>query len=173
MKNVFPVIYLIAILFSLTGNCIANDFKQIERSDSLSKFQSSLKGAIFKKTTELGAKEDLGGNSIGRTGYSYNLSVFAQGQVLVLTKPIKANHGEMQHVIINSLIIPKIDSTILIISDCKYDGKVDEKIVALVVDENTQFFTQVKKAWRLDLQKESIVSTPTSKIECINVSYEQ
>lgn len=50
----------------MTGNCTAKDTQQKERTDSLSQFQSSLKGAIFKRTTELGAKEDLGGNSHAR-----------------------------------------------------------------------------------------------------------
>lgn len=68
-------------------------------------------------------------------------------------------------------MIPKIDKTIVQMSNCALASQDDETVIALVVDDSEQTYTNVKKAWKVNLETENFVEIPTSKVTCDNVSY--
>ncbi len=90
--------------------------------------------------------------------------------VLFLTLIEGANTPTRRETVLDAVLVKTIQGA-FISMQCELAEKADPEIAAHVISADSQWYTDVRQAWRFDLANRTIIEIPARGVRCVNESF--
>ena len=146
-------------------------------TDDANKIQTDSKTKFFQEINELEEFKDFERGAGASIDQYFSIGLYGnikkENIYLVAFKKVKFENGQVRYQIIDTLLMDNLEPNHYIgIGDCRINGRVDKEIIVIYEDEDdVEFYTKIKKAWRADRGLMKIVEIDTTKIDFINEGY--
>lgn len=142
---------------------------------------SSLFGKIFREPAELpelAAYSDIGGAvitdpSVKDFEYGIGWLQSANENVIIMEKFIDGAEGKTRYEILDTIMVPKLkDGQYISYCNCYRDTIFDSRIIAVVNEDEKEFYNSIVQAWSADPRTKKITRiTDLKGIRCTNESF--
>ena len=179
------------VVFIFLFSCNSGETKKVETDDTVGKSETvkTEKESVEKQINEKEVKRyrnlneleefkdfDIGGGALIGENLDYSISSLLHKEIkttrlIALEKVYSGSPSAFS--LIDTLIVENIpENHYFGYQLCRLNGEMDSEIIVLYEsEENVEYYTKIKRAWRADTKLQKIVEIDTSGIDYCNEGY--